>query len=151
MGFVKARLDYVSSGASPLAVMYARIVRIVPPASSCSHGQKRGACSSNKFQLEYASAAALITWGYPFAFHYFCLLNATTLNVIKKENEELLADSNSILNRWKDYTLNVHKDNDTGEYEMQTAEPLISYPTLLEDKIVIEELKSTLPKLSTKY
>ena len=59
----------------------------------------------------------------------------------KNENEELLADYNSILNRWKDYfsqLLNVHKDNDVGEIEIQTAEPLIPDPTLLEVEIAIE-------------
>ena len=35
--------------------------------------------------------------------------------------------------------LNVHKDNDIGEIEIQTAEPLIPDPTLLEVKIVIEK------------
>ena len=40
-------------------------------------------------------------------------------DVIENENEELLADSNSILNRWKVYfsrLLNVHKDNNMGEF-----------------------------------
>ena len=66
------------------------------------------------------------------------------VNVIKNENEQSLADSSSILNRWKDYfsqLLNVHKDNDVGEIEIQTAEPLIPHPTLLEDEIAVEKLK----------
>ena len=57
------------------------------------------------------------------------------VNVIKNQNEEMLADSNSILNRWKDYysqLLNVQKNNDVEEIEIQTAEPLIPNPTLLE-------------------
>ena len=60
------------------------------------------------------------------------------VNVLKNGNEELLSDSNSILNRWKDYfsqLLNVHKDNDVGEIKIQTAEPFISDPTLLEVKL----------------
>ena len=64
--------------------------------------------------------------------------------MVKNQNEELLADSNSILNRWKDYfsqLLNVHKDNDVGEIEIQTAGPLIPDPTLLEVVIEIEKLK----------
>ena len=66
------------------------------------------------------------------------------VDVIKNENEELLTDSNSILNRWKDYfsqLLNVHKDNNVGEIEIQTAELLIPDPTLLEVQIAIEKLK----------
>ena len=64
--------------------------------------------------------------------------------MIKNENEELLSDSNSILNRWKNYfsqLLNVHKGNDVGEIQIQTAEPLIAKPTLLEVEIAIEKLK----------
>ena len=60
------------------------------------------------------------------------------VNVIRNENEKLLEDSNSILNRWKDYfsqLLNVHKDNDVGEIEIQTAEALNPHPTLLEVEI----------------
>ena len=63
--------------------------------------------------------------------------------MIKNENEELLFDSNSI-NRWKNYfnqLLNVVKGNDMGEIQIQTAEPLIPEPTLLEVEVAIEKLK----------
>ncbi|KAJ4433335.1 hypothetical protein ANN_15594 [Periplaneta americana] len=68
------------------------------------------------------------------------------VNVIKDENGDLLADSPSILNRWKNYfaqLLNVHRPNrnDRDEIEIQTAEPLITEPTLSEVEIVIENLK----------
>ena len=66
------------------------------------------------------------------------------VNVTKNENEELLSDSNSILNRWKNYfsqLLNVHKGNNVGEIQIQTAEPLIPEPTHLEVEIAIEKLK----------
>ena len=64
--------------------------------------------------------------------------------MIKNEIEELLVDSNSILKRWKHYfsqLLNMHKGNDVGEIQIQTAEPLIPEPTRLEVEIVIEKLK----------
>ena len=57
------------------------------------------------------------------------------VNVIKNQNEKLFADSNSILNRWKDdfsKLLNVHKDSNVGEIEIQTVELLIPGPSLLE-------------------
>ena len=76
------------------------------------------------------------------------------VTLIKNENEELLADSNSILNRWKDnfsQLLNVHKDNDMGEIEIQTAKPLIPDPILLEVEIVVEKFKSTSLQVSTKF
>ena len=46
------------------------------------------------------------------------------VNVIKNEIEAMLSDSNSILNRWKNYfsqLLNVHKGSDVGEIQIQTA------------------------------
>ena len=75
------------------------------------------------------------------------------LNMIKNENEKLLADSNSILNRWKYYCsqlLNVHKDN-MGEIKIQTVEPHIPEPSLLEAEISIEKFKSTSLQISTKF
>ena len=56
----------------------------------------------------------------------------------------MLLDSNSILNIWKNYfsqLLNVHKGNDVGGIQIQTAEPLIPKPTLLEVEITIGKLK----------
>ncbi|KAJ4437040.1 hypothetical protein ANN_17174 [Periplaneta americana] len=68
------------------------------------------------------------------------------VNVIKDENGDLLADSPSILNRWKNYfaqLLNVHRPNrnDRDEIEIQTVEPFIPEPTLSEVEIAIENLK----------
>ncbi|KAJ4430619.1 hypothetical protein ANN_19208 [Periplaneta americana] len=67
------------------------------------------------------------------------------VNVIKDENDDLLADSHSILNRWKNYfgqLLNIHRPNrnDRNEIEIQTAEPFI--PELSEVEIGIENLKN---------
>jgi hypothetical protein len=45
-------------------------------------------------------------------------------NIVKAENGNLLADSNSILNRWKNYffqLLNVHGVNDLRQTEIHTA------------------------------
>ncbi|KAJ4438077.1 hypothetical protein ANN_14016 [Periplaneta americana] len=69
------------------------------------------------------------------------------VNVIKDENGDLLADSHSILNRWKNYfgqLLNVHRPNRNywDEIEIQTAEPFIPEPTRSEVEIAIENLKS---------
>ena len=64
--------------------------------------------------------------------------------MIKNESEELISDSNSILNRWKNYfsqLLNVHKGNDVEEIHIQTAEPFIPELTLLEVEIAIEKPK----------
>jgi hypothetical protein len=46
--------------------------------------------------------------------------------LVKDENGDLLADSHSILNRWKNYLcqlLNVHGANDVRQTETHAAEP----------------------------
>ena len=60
--------------------------------------------------------------------------------MIKNEDEEMFADSNSIINRWKDcfsQLLNVTTDNDVGEIELHSTKPLIPEPTLLEFEIPV--------------
>jgi hypothetical protein len=68
-----------------------------------------------------------------------------TTNMVKEENCDLLADSHSILNRWKNYfcqLLNVHEVNDVRHTEINTAEPLVPEPSSSEVEIAIENLKS---------
>jgi hypothetical protein len=62
-------------------------------------------------------------------------------NSVKQENDDLLADSQNILYRWKNYfcqSLNAHGINDVKEINMHRAEPLIPEPSYFEVKIVIE-------------
>jgi hypothetical protein len=63
---------------------------------------------------------------------------------VKDENRDLLADSDNILNRWKNYfsqLLNVHNVSDVRQIEVHTAEPLVSGASRLEVEIAIEKLK----------
>jgi hypothetical protein len=65
-------------------------------------------------------------------------------NRIKAENGDHLADSHSILNRWKNYfcqLLNVHGVNDVRQTEIHTADPLVPEPSSSKDEIAIENLK----------
>ena len=67
--------------------------------------------------------------------------------MIKDENENLLGDMKSILNRWKNYFNNVLNINDReqdsfNENTIHTAEPFIVEPDELDIKFIIEELKS---------
>jgi hypothetical protein len=65
-------------------------------------------------------------------------------NMVKEENGDLLADSHSILIRWKNYScqlLNVHGVNDVRQTEIYTAEPLEPEPSPCEVEIAIEKLK----------
>jgi hypothetical protein len=64
-------------------------------------------------------------------------------NLVKDENDDL-ADSHSILNRWKNYfcqLLNVHVVNDVRQTDMHTVEPLAPEPVPFEVEIAIEKLE----------
>jgi hypothetical protein len=63
---------------------------------------------------------------------------------VKYENAELLADSHSILNRWKNYfsqLLNVHIVSDVRQMEVHMAELLAPRHSLLEVEIAIAKFK----------
>jgi hypothetical protein len=63
---------------------------------------------------------------------------------VKDGNEGLFADSNCILNRWKNYfsqLLIVHNVSDVRQIEVHTAELLVPGPSRLEVEIVIAKLK----------
>jgi hypothetical protein len=62
-------------------------------------------------------------------------------NVVKEEKGDLVADSHSILARWRNHffqLLNVHGVNDVRQTEIQTAEPLVPEP---EVEMAVEMLK----------
>jgi hypothetical protein len=61
----------------------------------------------------------------------------------KEEKGDLLADSHSILNRWKNYfcqLLNVHGVNDVRQTEIHVAEPLV--PESISSEVEIAVMKS---------
>jgi hypothetical protein len=63
---------------------------------------------------------------------------------VKDENGDLLADSQNILNGWKNYfsqLLNVHNVSDVRQIEVHTAEPLVPGPSHLEVEIAVAKLK----------
>jgi hypothetical protein len=65
-------------------------------------------------------------------------------NVVKDEKGDLVADSHSILARWKNHLfqlLNVHGVNDVRRTEIQTADPLVPEPSASEVVMGIERLK----------
>jgi hypothetical protein len=64
--------------------------------------------------------------------------------LVKDENGDLLADSDNILNMWKNYfsqLLNVHNVSDVWQIEVHMAEPLVPGPSCLEAEIAIAKLK----------
>jgi hypothetical protein len=63
---------------------------------------------------------------------------------VKDENGDLLADSHSILNRWKNYysqLLNVHRVSDVRQVEIHTGDPLVSNARPFVVEIAIGKLK----------
>jgi hypothetical protein len=63
---------------------------------------------------------------------------------VNDENGDLLADSDNILNRWKNHfsqLLNVHNVGDVRQIEVHAAEPIVPDPSRIEVEIVIAKLK----------
>jgi hypothetical protein len=58
---------------------------------------------------------------------------------VKDENGDLLADSHSILNRWKNYSqlLNVHNVTDVRQKEIHMVKPLKPDP-ILRSKLLLQ-------------
>ena len=65
-------------------------------------------------------------------------------NIVKEEKGDLVADSHSILTRWRKYfsqLLNVHVDNDVRQTKIQRAEPTVPDTCVFEVEMAIEKLK----------
>jgi len=67
------------------------------------------------------------------------------INIVQVEKVDLVADSHSILSRWRNYfskLLNVHGVNDVRQTEIHTAEPHVPEPSAFEVQLASEKLKS---------
>ena len=65
-------------------------------------------------------------------------------NTVKDDKGDLVADSHSILTRWRNYfsqILNVRGVNEVRQTEIHTAEPLVPVPSAFEVELAIEKLK----------
>ena len=65
--------------------------------------------------------------------------------IVKDEKGDLVADSHSIMTRWRKYfsqLLNVHGAKEVRQAEIHTAEPLMPEPSDSEVELAIEKLKS---------
>jgi len=66
-------------------------------------------------------------------------------NIAKDEKGDLVADSHSIVARWRNYfsqLFNVHGAKEAGQAEIHTAEPLVPEPIASEVELTITKLKS---------
>jgi hypothetical protein len=66
-------------------------------------------------------------------------------NIVKDDKGDLVADSHSILARWRNYfyqLFNVHGVNDVMQTEIHTAEPLVPEPCAFEIELANEKVKS---------
>jgi hypothetical protein len=67
------------------------------------------------------------------------------INIIKNKNGNLLADPQSVLNRWKNFftqVLNVYGFHDIRQMDIHVAEPLVPEPSLVKVDIATGKLKS---------
>jgi hypothetical protein len=67
------------------------------------------------------------------------------INIIKDENGNLIADPETVLNRWKNFfnqVLNVHGVHDVRQMNIHTTEPLVPEPSLVEGEIAVGKSKS---------
>jgi len=74
-------------------------------------------------------------------------------NIVKDEKGDLVADSHSILARWRNHfsqLLNIHVVDDVRQTELHTAEPLLPEPSAFEVDLTIEKLKVTKPQVLIK-
>jgi len=65
--------------------------------------------------------------------------------IVKDEKEDLVADSHSIMARWRNYfshLLNVHEVKDVRQAEIHTVEPLEPEPSVFEVELPIEKQKN---------
>ena len=65
--------------------------------------------------------------------------------IVKDEKGDLVADSHSIMTRWRNYfsqLLNVHGAKDVRQADIHTAEPLVPEPSASEVELAIEKIKS---------
>jgi len=66
-------------------------------------------------------------------------------NIVKDEKGDLVADSHSVVARWRKYfsqLFNVHRVKDVGQAEIHTAEPLVPEPSASEFELAIDKLNS---------
>jgi len=66
-------------------------------------------------------------------------------NIVKDKKVDLVADSHSIVVRWRNYfsqLFNMHRVKDVGQAETHTAEPLVPDPSAFEVELAIGKLKS---------
>jgi len=78
-------------------------------------------------------------------FNYFQKEYQPRYNIVKDEKGDLVADSNSIVARWRNYfsqLFNVHGVKDVGQAEIYTAEPLVPEPSASEIELAVDNLKS---------
>jgi len=64
---------------------------------------------------------------------------------VKDEKGDLLADSHSIVDRWRNYfshLFNVHGVKDVRQAEIHTAESLVPEPSAVEVELAIDKIKS---------
>ena len=75
-------------------------------------------------------------------------------NIVKDEKGDLVADTHSIVARWRNYfsqLFNVHGLKDDMQAEIHTAEPLVPEPSAAEVELATDKLKAANGQVLIKY
>jgi len=75
-------------------------------------------------------------------------------NIVKDEKGDLVADSHSVVARWRNYfsqLFNVYGVKYVGQAEIHTVEPLVPEPSAAEIELAIDKLKVTNCQVLIKY
>ena len=82
------------------------------------------------------------------------LLPLKNCNIVKDEKGDMVADSRSIVARWRNYfsqLFNVHGFKEAGQVEIPTADPLVPEPSAFEVELAIDKLKIINRQVLMKY
>jgi len=75
-------------------------------------------------------------------------------NIVKDEKGDLVADSHSIVARWRNYVsqlFNVYGVKDAGKVEIPTAQPLVPDPSAFDVELATDMLKVINRQVLMKY
>ena len=108
-------------------------------------GKKKKAYLKTKFEEHETRKIIKNIRGLYRRIYEFKLGYQSRTNIVKDDKADLVADSNSILARWRNYfsqMLNVHGFNDVRQTKLHTADPLVTEPSASEIELPTDGLKS---------
>ena len=103
----------------------------------------------SNFKMGYHRGIVNFKMGYHRGISNFKMGYQPIANIVKDEKGDLVAESHSILARWRNHfcqLLSVDGVNNARQTEIRTAAPLASEPSAFEFELSIEKLKRQITK-----